>query len=72
MGPLVVLLVLSENPQKGDVHDCYFTIFKPMEQKVIYFLNLKLVKIKIFDFCNQSIALYHNWLFNLPFSHLKC
>jgi hypothetical protein len=28
MGPLVVLLVLLESPQKADVHDCYFTIFK--------------------------------------------
>jgi hypothetical protein len=38
-------------------------ISKPMEQKVINFN---------FNFCNQSLPLYHNWLFNLPFSHLKC
>jgi hypothetical protein len=34
--------ILSESPEKGDGHRCYFTIFKPMEQKFIYFLNLKI------------------------------
>jgi hypothetical protein len=41
-GPLVVLLVLSESPQKAEVHDCYFTNFKTNGAKsFFYFLNLK-------------------------------